>query len=177
MADNAFVTTSNSGRYISMNTYIFTTTDAYATTVWPNSYVVIKNANNVINSTVASQGTPNINQYVGEAYAVRALMHFELVRNFAKPYTVDPNSPGVPIVKVYDQSSKPARNTVKEVYTQIISDLEKAYSMMTVYRGTGYFSKYAARALEARVYQHMGDWANAKTVALDVVSSEGYASI
>jgi hypothetical protein len=174
MADNAFVTTSNSGRYISMNTYVVTSTDAYAGAVWPLAYVVIKNANNVINATLASTGTGNIPQYVGEAYAVRALMHFELVRNFAKPYTVDQNAPGIPIVTKFDQNSKPARNTVKEVYTQIISDLEKAYSLMTVYRGTGYFSKYAARALEARVYQTMGDWANAKTTALDVVTNSGW---
>ena len=175
MADNTFVTTSNSGRYISMNNYIFTTTDAYASAVWPNAYIVVKNANNIINSSIAaSGGSANINQYLGEAYAIRALMHFELVRNFSQPYTVDQNAPGIPIVTTYDQNSKPARSTVKDVYTQVISDLEKAYTLMTVYRGTGYFSKYAARALEARVYQNMGDWANAKTVSLDVVNNSGW---
>jgi hypothetical protein len=176
-ADNVYVTTSNSGRYISLNTYIFTSTDAYASAVWPNAYIVIKNANNVINATLASTGTGNIPQYVGEAYAVRALMHFELVRNFASPYTVNPNAAGIPIVTKFDQNSKPARNTVKDVYAQIIADLEKAYSLMTVYRGTGYFSKYAARALEARVYQTMGDWANAKITALDVVNNSGWVML
>jgi hypothetical protein len=63
------------------------------------------------------------------------------------------------------------------VYTQIIADLEKAYSLMTVYRGTAYFSKYAARALEARVYQTMGDWANAKLTALDVINNSGVSLV
>ncbi len=173
MSDNAYVTTSNSNRYISMNNYVFTATDGDAGGVWGSAYSAIKNANTVINATGLSP-TANVNQYVGEALSIRALMLFELVRNFSKPYTVDQNAPGVPVITSFDQNTKAPRGTVKQVYTQIINDLEQAYSLMTVYRGTGYFSKYAARALEARVYQNMGDWANAKTVALDVVNNSGW---
>src|SRR5437868_15301384 len=39
MADNTFVTTSNSGRYIGQNTMTFLTTDTYASGFWSNSYV------------------------------------------------------------------------------------------------------------------------------------------
>jgi len=173
MADNTFVFTANSGRYTTMNSYIFTTSDAYALGIWTNAYVAIKYANTIITAAPSIVTTANVNQYLGEAYAVRALMHFELVRNYAHPYTAAPADPGIPIVLKYDQDALPSRNTVKEVYTQVIADLEKAYSLMTVYRGTAYFSKYAARALEARVYQSMGDWANAKTTALDVITNSG----
>lgn len=172
MSDNTYVTTSNSGRYLTMNNYAFNNGDGDAGGMWSTAYVAINNANTVINSGIT--GTANINQYIGEALAVRALIHFELVRNFALPYTVDPTSPGIPYVTTYNADNLPSRPSVKDDYTQIIADLEKAYSMMTVYRGTGYFSKYAARALEARVYQTMGDWANAKTVALDVVTNSGF---
>src|SRR5689334_1519395 len=51
MADNSYVTTANSNRYISMNNYVYTAADAYAAAIWQNGYVVIKNANNVINSS------------------------------------------------------------------------------------------------------------------------------
>ncbi len=172
MSDNAFVTTSNSGRYLTPNNFVFSATDAYAAGIWQNAYVVIKNANNVINSTLAT--STNVNQYRGEALAIRALMYFELVRNFGKPFTIDPTSAGVPIVLTFDYTALPARNTVKEVYAQIIKDLEAAYPLLTSYRGSAYFSKYAARALEARVYQNMGDWANAKTTALDVITNSGW---
>src|SRR5258707_10134584 len=101
-------------------------------------------------------------------------MHFELVRNYGHPYTLAPNDPGVPIVLKFDSTSKPARNTVKEVYTQVIADLEKAYTLMAVYRGTGYFSKYTARALESRVYQNMGNWANALATAQDAIKNGGW---
>ena len=176
MADNTFVTTSNSNRYISQNNFVFTNADAVAGALWQNAYIAIKYANTIIANTLTTQSA-NINQYVGEAYAVRALMHFELVRNFAHPYTQAPNDPGVPVVTKYDATALPARNTVKEVYTQIIADLEKAYTLCTVYRGSAYLSKYAARALEARVYQNMGDWANAKTTALDVINNSGWTML
>ncbi len=180
MADNVYVTTSNSNRYISINNFTTTSADAYPGAIWPNAYVIIKNANNVINAGLGLGGTTNTNQYAGEAFAIRALMYFELVRNFGHPYTVGQNDPGVSIVPdnlAFDPTIttvKPARSTVKQVYTQVISDLERAYTLMTVYRGTAYFSKYAARALEARVYQNMGDWVNAKAMALDVINNSGW---
>jgi starch-binding outer membrane protein, SusD/RagB family len=174
MADNTYVTTSNSGRYTTLNNFGFNNADTYAAGLWSGAYIAIKYANTIINATGITANA-NVTQYQGEAYAVRALMHFELVRNFATPYTVDKTKPGVPIVTVFNQDALPARNTVQDVYTQIIADLEKAYSLMTQYRGTAYFSKYAARALEARVYQNMGDWVNAKTTALDVINNSGWA--
>jgi hypothetical protein len=75
------------------------------------------------------------------------------------------------------------------VYTQIISDLNAASSLVKLNQGeqltigsTGltrditseFFSKYAVRALLAKVYLTMGDWANAKTAALDVVNNSGF---
>ncbi len=175
MGDNIFVTTANSGRYISLNNYAFSNADAYAAAIWSNAYIAIKYANTVINTTLAATDA-NISEYIGEAYAVRALMHFELVRNFSHPYTAAPGDPGIPIVTdtVFNALSLPSRPTVKQDYTQIISDLEKAYSLMTEYRGTAYFSKYAARALEARVYQTMGDWPDALTTSLDAITNGGW---
>lgn len=175
MADNTFVTTSNSGRYITLNNYAFNNADAYALGIWQNAYISIKYANNIISAAANVPNTANVNQYLGEAYAVRALMHFELVRNFSTAYTVDSTKPGIPIINNFnlDPYSVPSRGAVKDVYKQIISDLENAYKLMTLYRGTAYFSKYAARALEARVYQNMGDWANAKTTALDAITNSG----
>ena len=178
MADNTFVTASNSGRYLPMNIYSTTNGDAYAGAAWPNAYIAIKYANTVINTTLPSTD-PVTSQSIAEALAVRALMHFELVRNFAHPYTLAPNDPGVPVVTKFDQTAEPSRGnfTVKAVYTQVIADLEKAYGMFNTYRGTAYMSKYAARALEARVYQHMGDWTNALATALDVINNSGWVML
>ena len=176
MADNTFVTASNSGRYLPMNIYSTSNGDAYAGADWPEAYIAIKYANSIISTTLPSTDPTNA-EYIGEALAVRALMHFELVRNFAHPYTLAPTDPGIPIVLAFSDTTEPARSSfpVKAVYTQVIADLEKAYSLMTQYRGTAYFSKYAARALEARVYQNMGDWPDALTTALDVINNSGWS--
>ena len=189
-ADNVYLRTGNSGRYLTFRDFNQTTANSEANNVWNAAYASIKNANQVINASLTS--TPSVDELKGEAYAVRALMHFELVRNFAHPYTVAPNDPGVPIVLTYDQNALPARNTVKEVYTQIISDLNKAYTMITLTQGQSlditstktsrdmtseFISKYAAKALLAKVYLTMGDWQNARDAALDVVNNSGFSLV
>ncbi|HVG14238.1 MAG TPA: RagB/SusD family nutrient uptake outer membrane protein [Chitinophagaceae bacterium] len=186
MADNAYIKAANSGRYLDFNDYNIIVSNANAQGVWADAYTAIKNANLVINSTLAANA--NVNQFKGEAYAVRALIYFELVRNFAKPYTVDPGGLGVPVITSFDQNILPTRNTTTEVYKQINEDLNQAFALMTqnlngsmTLAGTGtvrpfnssYFTKFAARALQAKVYMHMGDWVNAKAAALDVVTNSG----
>jgi hypothetical protein len=101
-------------------------------------------------------------------------MYFELVKHFSKPYTVDPNALGVPLILTYDPFVKPQRNTVAEVYTQIETDLEQAIQLMTLPRSSAYFSTYAAEALLARMYQFKGEWDNALTTAEDVINNSGY---
>ncbi|MDE3236912.1 MAG: RagB/SusD family nutrient uptake outer membrane protein [Bacteroidota bacterium] len=174
-ADNAYVSVKNSGRYIPFNTYAITVPDGNVTGFWTAAYNTILRANNIINATPT--GTANINEYKGEAYAVRALCYFYLVRYFAKPYTDNPSSPGVPIILTYDVTQQAARNTVGDVYKQILSDLDKAYTNMTMYTNSGQFSKYAAKALQAKVYLYMGDNANAKTAALDVINNSGFSLV
>ena len=174
-ADNAYVSLTNSGRYTNFNNYTFTVADGNIVGMWRAAYTAILRANNIINSTIASN--TNVNQYKGEAYAVRALCYWYLVRYFAKPYTDDPSALGVPIVLEYDPQAKPARSTITQVYTQIISDLNQAYSLMTLFTNSTQFSKYAAKALQAKVYLSMGDKANAKTAAVDVINNSGFTVV
>ncbi len=177
LGDNTFVSSSNSGYFTFFNGYSLTRTDGDVAGIWNQAYSVIQRANRVINSNPEG-GTPaTINQYKGEAYAIRGLMYFELVRHFGKPYTEDPSAPGVPIVTEFNIDSEPARNTVGEVYAQILSDLDKAYELMTQNAGTSRFSKYAARAVAAKVNLTKGDAdGNAKALeyAEEVINNSGY---
>ncbi|HEY8895996.1 MAG TPA: RagB/SusD family nutrient uptake outer membrane protein [Niastella sp.] len=175
MADNAYQSTSNSGRYTSYNAYNWTVADANALGFWGSLYQVILRANNVLNTNLPQSA--NMDQYKGEAYAVRALCYFTLVRYFARPYTDDPSKLGVPIVLTYDPNYKPLRNKISEVYTLILSDLNEAFKLMTQYNNSSQFSKYAAKALLAKVYLTMGDMANAKAAALDVITNGGFRSV
>jgi hypothetical protein len=177
MADNAYQSSTNTNRYTAYNNYTFVVTDGNALGFWGSLYAVILRANNIINSPLDTNA--KVNQYKGEAYATRALCYFTLVRYFARPYTDDPNKPGVPIITTYDPDLKPARSTIAEVYALIKSDLDRAFTLMTVTKpaNSSEFSKYAARALQAKVFLTMGDMPNAKTAALDVINNSGFKVI
>lgn len=173
MADVSYVSPQNSNRFVNQYNYAPTTSEGSG--IWASAYTAILRANNIINSELPA--STNLNQYRGEAYAVRALMYFELVRFFAKPYTDNPDAPGVPIVLTYDPSGLPKRNSVKEVYNQIIGDLNQAFTLMTVFTNSSYFNKYAAKGLLAKVYLTIGDYANAKTAAIDVITNSGFTVV
>jgi starch-binding outer membrane protein, SusD/RagB family len=172
MADNAFISTTNSNRYIAEFNYTYINTNADMRDTWGIAYGAILRANNIINAPITTTNSP---QLKGEALVMRALMYFNLVNWYAKQFTVDPNADGVPIVLTYDAFKKPARSKVSEVYAQIDADLAAAFSQMTsTTKNSSYVTKYVARALQARVALFKGDWATAKTAALDVVQNGGY---
>lgn len=172
VADNVYISTTNSNRYLDFFQINYTITNGNAQGIWQSAYTVILRANNVINSSL--QGNPQVNQIRGEALAIRALMYFELVKFFAKPYTVDPNALGVPIILEYNPAVKPQRSTLQAVYAQIEKDLTEAFGLMTLQKSSGFFTKWAARALLARMHQYKGEWAKALTAAQDVINNSGY---
>lgn len=172
IADNVYISSDNSNRYLDFFQVNMTVNNLNAEDLWQSAYEAILNANNVINSSVT--GSEVADQYRGEALALRALMHFELVKHFATPYTVNPNALGVPIVLTYDPFAKPTRNTVSEVYTQIETDLNTAIGLMTLERSSAYFTKYAAVALLARMHQFKGEWSEALAAAEEVIDNSGY---
>ncbi|HEU4607002.1 MAG TPA: RagB/SusD family nutrient uptake outer membrane protein, partial [Chitinophagaceae bacterium] len=141
VADNVYISTINSNRYLDFFQVNYTITNANAQGIWQSAYSTISRANNVINSSLESSA--DVDQLRGEALAIRALMYFELVKFFARPYTVEPNALGVPIVLEYDPALKPTRNTVTEVYTQIENDLTAAIGLMNEDKSSGFFTKYA----------------------------------
>lgn len=171
-ADNVYISTTNSNRYLDFFQVNMTVNNGNANGIWTDAYNVILNANNVIHSSVT--GTAQANQYRGEALAVRALMYFELVKHFARPYTVNPNGLGVPLVLTYDPFIKPTRNTTAEVYAQIEKDLKDAIGLMIVSRSSAYFTRTAAKALLARMHQFKGEWSKALSVAEEVINTSGY---
>ena len=175
MADNTYQSALNTNRYTKFNLYNYLVTDGDVAGLWNASYTVILRANNIINSPIADNA--NIQQIKGEAYAIRALAYYNLVRYFASPYTLDPSKLGVPIVTTYQADLKPERAKIADVYTLINKDLTQAYTLMTKFTNSSQFSKYSAKALQAKVYLAMGDKTNAKTAALDVITNSGFTAI
>lgn len=128
--------------------------------------------------------------YFAEAKFIRALTYFYLVNTYAQTYTFSAaaNQAGVPLIltaakdggEALDPKNKVPRNSVKEVYDQMIKDLTEAAAVLPVETGDDYndrarASKGAAHALLARIYLYQGNWQKAKDYADSVLlSSRGY---
>lgn len=156
-----------------------------STVSWQSPYVVIGRANRIIAAAEggklsdAVEAKAKIEQYAAESKVLRALAYFDLVRIYGKPYTEDQGaSLGVPLVTgVLEPNAKPARSTVAEVYTQVVKDLTEAISSNALATETepGYVSVWGAKAILSRVYLNMGDYANALSVAEDIIKNSGEA--
>ena len=159
-----------------------TTTQNENREFWAEIYEGIGNMNLLINSdfepSEASQD--RFNQVIGEAYAYRALAHFDLVRLFAQPYnfTAGGSHLGVPVVTEFDTEVLPERNTVAEVYAQIVSDFQQAISLIPAGLGTkNRFTREGAQALLSRVYLYMEEYDNAAALATQVIESGIYTLV
>jgi tetratricopeptide (TPR) repeat protein len=173
-ADNIYVERRNSGRYLPQYNYTQTVNDAVVTEMWQVGYNTILRANQVIDAKVTTSGAASIR---AEAYAARGLVYFKLVNIYARPYTDNPDALGVPLVLHYDPYALPGRSKVSEVYAQIVSDLKTALQTAPNYSTSVRLSKYAIEGLLARAYLYMGDYANAKTAAVDVISNSGFSLV
>ena len=111
--------------------------------MWNVPYNVIRRANNIIAAISGGKitdGTPEqINHIKGQALTVRALAHFDLARNYGMTYTADNGvSLGAPIILEPSlPESLPSRNTVAEMYEQVITDLKDAISLMNTKKKIG----------------------------------------
>lgn len=161
----------------------FVSSTSSSNVAWKSPYIVIGRANRIIAAAEggalsdAAEAKATIDQYAAEAKVLRALAHFDLVRIYGKPYTEDQGaSLGVPLVTgVLESNAKPARSTVAEVYTQVVKDLTEAISSNALATETepGYVSVWGAKAILSRVYLNMGDYANALSVAEDIIKNSG----
>lgn len=151
-----------------------------ASRTWINAYDGINLANIVLSALDIVKDESQRKVLEGEAKVARAILHFELVRLYAKAWNDgDPNTNlGVPVrtkavLTEADASQPTARNTVAEVYTRIIADLQDAISLLPEQNGVR-FNTYAASAFLARVYLQQGNYPAAVAQANRVIESGKY---
>lgn len=113
-------------------------------------------------------------RYEGEAKFLRALAYFDLVRMYAHPYTVADAAtlPGIPL-RLNSARQEVKRSTVAESYAQIIKDLKDAETLLPASNSV-YATKWAAKAILAKVYFQMNDFVNAYAYANDVIANGGF---
>ncbi len=175
--DNISLSGSTTDNLFYMYNYQHTPTNYHLNGLWSTIYKGIINANKVIAN--AQEGTPRMNHVIGEMYYLRAFFYFNLVSIWGRPYNQSPTTNlGVPIIldAEPDLDNMPGRASVKEVYDQILVDLNKAKELMSGFTRIDeeyniYASEQAANALLSRVYLYMEENTKAAEFATEVLES------
>ncbi len=146
---------------------------------WAQMYDCILQVNNLLTNIEKIEaeglGDAALLEYKGQALTARALIYFDLVRLYGKPYNMDKESYGVPLVlDLVDASEKPTRASVEEVYNQIVSDLAEGANTISKSVKNGFLNYYANKAIEARVKLHMNDFSGALVAAEEVINDKKY---
>ncbi len=180
---NAAVDYGNNGGSLHRSDNSFTASESNIETYWANMYTAIKNYNVFLEGSIDARevvsDTLLWKQARGEAYFARAYAYQCLVRHFSRGYISSSadSDLGVPLVLVYDQNARPARNTVKEVYDQIKADLDSAYYYLEEIPGEVRCTRPtvdAVKAMYARYYLDTQNWSNAAYYAIDLIESGTY---
>ena len=147
---------------------------------WRQGYYCVLQVNTLLNNIALvedADSNEDFSYVKGQAYALRALFYFDLVRLYGLPYNYNKDSYGVPVVtEPIEATAQPTRASVKDTYAQILSDLDTAVSLMADDKSTrdGFMSYYAAVALTAKVKLYMEDYEGALKAADEVISSGKY---
>lgn len=176
--DNTFANGA-SGRFLTPGSFNFIPSNNPG--IWTLAYRVIAGANIIIaiDATTLDGDQAYAQHLQGQAYAIRALAHFDLLRNYGEQHVG--GSQGVPYVTTFKGDDLyPVRNSVSDVKANIYQDLTTAFSMMSdsyFDSSKEFMSKQTAKALESKVAIYFGDWAIAKSAAETVIGSGQYSII
>ncbi|WP_293738912.1 RagB/SusD family nutrient uptake outer membrane protein [uncultured Parabacteroides sp.] len=147
--------------------------------LWSYPYAIINRANVLLNAIETGDlpAGDELNNAKGEALALRALCHFDLLITYAKPYFVENGeTPGIVLVKeVLGADDLPARSTVAQGYEMVITDLEEALKYIGTEVKNGRFNSWAVKGLLARINLYKRDWEKAFSYAEDVINNSPYS--
>lgn len=158
----------------------FTSGDYDSEDNWLGPYSAIKNFNIFIDGAqVVPDGLQEQAAIVrGEAYFGRAYAYLHLARHFGKAYSASAATDlCVPLVTVYEQTARPERASVADIYGQIKKDLDSAAVLLAGVSGAPRAQKPtidAVNALYARYYIDVKDYANAASSAMKVINTGTY---
>lgn len=140
--------------------------------IWSAQYSIINSANRIIHKGAEVKATSEaeqkqLNAHFGQAYFVRALAHFELLRFFSD--FQNPEALGIPYVTYYHVLGKPGRDKVSTCYDLLIDDLDMASELIDNSNKV-YATQAAIKALTARIYLYQKNYAMAAIYATEALN-------
>jgi len=174
--------------------YAEKTPKATISAIWEKAFTTILSANKFLESIDEHQGvisTEKANLLKGEAIAIRAMLHFDMLRMFGPIYKNAPSDPAIPYYDVFVTTNNPIL-PAKDVIAKILSDLDTSLSLLAkdpvltvgkydtanTFDGIPYYAGnrgqrmnyLAVKCLKARVLLYSGDKTGASVVANEVIT-------
>jgi len=180
MTDNLAESVESLGTYRNVVDWLYVANDGTISGIWATPYSTINDCNILLKNVDRFKETKagQKNRLKGQALAIRALAHFDVLRYFGQDYERNSTLLGVPI-KLESNLDKPVRNTVKEVYDQVYADLAQAKTLLNnidvsintaVKRSR--IDAICAEAILARVALYAKDYPTAISSASAVINSQ-----
>lgn len=178
----------------SMFQYNNTNVNPLFTNIWSRMYEAIANANNLLKRLESADQSifdaNNYNLIKGEALAVRAYMHFDLLRMFGPSFSMT-DAKCMPYVTTFSKDNTPY-STAEEVVNYALRDLEEAATLLqndpitikgfttnNIYltnRNTR-MNYLATKALMARIKLYKGDKEGALEIADDLIDNQTFVTL
>lgn len=147
--------------------------------LWYHFYHIIGSVNAIINASEGMSEDELLSNVLGQAKAYRAWAYHRLIQFYAKSYIhgTPASDLGVPLMLATEAPYEGLpRATVKEVYDQIVKDIEESivhFKNASSRPNKSHLSLSVAQGIAARVFLTKGDWAKAATYAND--ARKGYS--
>lgn len=185
-SDEAY-NTLQTDRFTETTSYTLTSTKGDPETTWKAIYETVGNANIVINapddltwgrSNNATAVANEIKRLKGQAYAVRALAFFDLLRLYGQKYSG--GDLGVVLPLEFNPNANQARANISETENQIESDFQAALDNLGTTSNVSdrtQISSWAVKALMSRYYLYKGDNAKVAELVKEIVDSGNYTVV
>ncbi len=179
--------TSHKFYYAARYDYTHESTKNTISSIWGTLYKAIANLDNVLMQIDDNKQLflgNNYNLVKGEALALRAYLHFDLLRLFGAAPVVDGNRKAIPYVTKFGNETYPLL-TVNEVIDSCLTDLGAAAMLLSVDKSVreqfnedpflsytrSHMNYWAVKGLQARIYLYKGDKTSAAAAAQEIINN------
>lgn len=186
------------GRLVETGDYTLIASKRDPRYTWEHIYRVVANANFIIatsenltwlRSTDATAIANQVKNLKAQAYAIRGIAFFDLLRLYGQKYVENGTGLGIPIPTVYNPTARSSRPTIEQTENQIETDFAKALELfqdVATYQGVTLddlvntsdktaISPLAVKLYQSRFYLYKENWAQVRTLSLEILNSGKYA--
>jgi hypothetical protein len=184
MGDNLVRTGEDLANWRTQYDWTYTADENDIQVAWLAAYSVILQANLTLRDIDRFSNTEaqRVNRIKGQALAIRAMVHFDMLRFWGESFDRNSTAKGIPYLEIVDQNYLPSRLTVAQTYDKIFADIDAAEDLLADVdatinaSGRFYIDLTVLQALAARVNLYTKNYAAAEAYATSVIIARPLAS-